>query len=194
MQVLVPPGCLADLSGPWVHADDPTWRYDGVDDGGTLTLLVTRTEALVDAGFRPRRFRAEQDAGLDAGLSHRADAGAPAPRDAGPDAGLSSVRDGGPDAGALEPDAGPPPDAGSHSLVRVVLQRTSAGFLGNTIAPLAHPSGRLCEVRFRTEVVSCEDAGLTLSTESAAPLGDECQLPARPQPVPVLRHLLIRPP
>jgi hypothetical protein len=185
MTPLVPPGCLADLSGAWVHADDPTWRYDGVDDGGTLTLRVTRAEAIVDAGFRPRHFRAERDAGLDAGVPHRPDAGLNGARDAGPDAGA--------DAG--EPDAGQAAsDAGSSNLVRVVLQRTSAGFIGNTIASLAHPSGRLCEVRFRTEVVSCEDAGLTLSTESAAPLGDECQLPARPQPVLQLRHLLIRPP
>lgn len=186
----VPPGCLNDLSGEWVHAEDHTWHYDATDDGGSLRLVVTRAEAPVDAGFRPRRFRPEVDAGLDAG---RADAGFG--RDAGLtfDAGAGS--DAGPPADAGDADAGLElADAGPSNLVRIVLERTPSGFLGNTIAPLAHPTGRLCEVRFRTEVVSCDDAGLVLSTESSAPLGDACQLPARPQPVPAVRHLLIRPP
>jgi hypothetical protein len=174
----VPPGCLNDLSGAWVHADDHSWRYDATDDGGSLHLVVSRTDAPLDAGFRPRRFRPELDAGHDAGPG---DAGAA--RDAGPaaDAGLSLSSE--------------PADAGAPSnLVQIVLERTPSGFLGNTIATLAHPAGRSCEVRFRTEVVSCDDAGLTLSTQSATPLGDGCQLPAKPQPVPSVRHQLIRPP
>jgi hypothetical protein len=69
----VPAGCMADLSGQWVHAVDSTYRYDATDDGGTLRLVVTRVPAL-DAGFRRRLFRADggaPDAGppaYDAGL------------------------------------------------------------------------------------------------------------------------------
>ena len=40
--------CAADLSGLYVYANDPTWQYDGRDDGGTLELVVTRRFA--DAG------------------------------------------------------------------------------------------------------------------------------------------------
>lgn len=75
--VAVPEGCLADLSGDWVHAGDPSFQYRGDDDGGTLVLTVTRVDA-PQARFTPRRFR---DAGLDA-----PDGGAPgaAALDAGP--------------------------------------------------------------------------------------------------------------
>jgi hypothetical protein len=38
----VPPGCLADLGGPWVLVTDPSWSYRGTDDGGTLILAVER--------------------------------------------------------------------------------------------------------------------------------------------------------
>ncbi len=60
--LLLPPGCEASLDGTWQHADDPAFRYEAADDGGTLTLLV-RHEVTVDAGFVPRRFRAPPDAG-----------------------------------------------------------------------------------------------------------------------------------
>ncbi|MBK7863883.1 MAG: hypothetical protein IPJ65_35805 [Archangiaceae bacterium] len=35
--------CSVDLSGWYVHATDPSWRYQGRDDGGTLELSVWRT-------------------------------------------------------------------------------------------------------------------------------------------------------
>ena len=38
----VPVGCLDDLSGAWVHRDDPTFQYLGTDDGGSLTLAAYR--------------------------------------------------------------------------------------------------------------------------------------------------------
>lgn len=63
--VVVPAGCLELQSGAWVHAEDPTWRYQAEDDGGALTLIVHH-RVVLDAGFSPRRFRV-QDAGLDAG-------------------------------------------------------------------------------------------------------------------------------
>lgn len=163
-QVVVPEGCLASQAGAWLHATDPSYRYFGEDDGGTLTLTVTR-RFVADAGFSPRRFR-------------HVDAG-PETEDAGvPDAGAS-------DAG-LEPEP--------RSSIRVELQRTAGGFVGQTIAPLTHPSGRTCEAHFPTMVLSCSDGGLLLETQAATALGDECQPPAKPQEVPHLQHQLIRPP
>ncbi len=152
-----------------MHNDDPSWRYHATDDGGTLTFVVTRGDAPVDAGFRPRLFR---DAGLpDAGAS---------PRDAGP---LLA------DAGADAEDAGRP-----TTLIRLTLERTPAGFIGRTSATLPHPLGRSCEVSFKTELLSCADGGLVLRTESATAVGDTCQSPAKAQPVPLAEHQLRRAP
>ena len=106
------------------------------------------------------------------------------------DAGYSPRRfrapDGGVDAGV---DAGPAPE----SAVRVELQRTASGFVGATLAPLTHPSGRVCEGRFPTTVLSCADGGLLLETQRATALGDECQAPARPLGLLTQQHQLIRP-
>lgn len=38
----VPPGCEKNLAGEYHHAENPAFRYLGEDDGGTLTLAVTR--------------------------------------------------------------------------------------------------------------------------------------------------------
>jgi hypothetical protein len=180
----VPAGCLGDLSGAWVHATDPSYRYDATDDGGTLTLVVSRFFA-VDAGFRPRQFRLDAgapDAGpLDAGHS---DAGRP-PADGG------LVDDGGP--AASSPDDAGVADAGPVTVL-VILERTTHGFVGETRASLDHPSGRRCEAHFHTEVLSCGDAGLQLTTDTAASLGEDCQPPARAQSVPRAEQRLIRPP
>ena len=107
------------------------------------------------------------------------------------DAGFSPRRfrpvDGGfVDAGA--PDAGPEP-----SSVRVELQRTEHGFVGNTLAPLSHPTGRVCEGKFPTTVLSCAGGGMLLETQSATALGDACQAPARPLEQLTQRHQLVRP-
>lgn len=152
--VMVPQGCLDSLGGPWVHATDPSYRYEGEDDGGTLTLVVTHV-LTVDAGFSPRRFRVS-DAGVDAGPE--LDAGAPVP-----------------------------------SAVRIELQRTGHGFVGATLAPLTHPTGRVCEGRFPTTVLSCADGGLLLESQSATALGDACQAPARPLGLLTQQHHLVRP-
>lgn len=154
----MPEGCLSLLGGRWVHAQTPAWAWDGVDDGGTLTLWVTHQPA-PDAGFSPRRFR--RDAGTE---------------DAGTD-----------DAGV---DAGEAGDA--VGAARVELTRTAEGFAGATIATLRHPTGRACEARFPTRVVSC-DGGLTLETTTSLALGDACQPPALPGEVTVEQHHLIRP-
>ncbi|MEW5742938.1 MAG: hypothetical protein AB1938_28745 [Myxococcota bacterium] len=81
--VAVPEGCLADLSGDWVHEEDDSFRYRGEDDGGVLTLTVTRVEA-PGTRFRPRRFR-------DAGLEVRGAAFDAGPAEEVPDAGLTAV-------------------------------------------------------------------------------------------------------
>lgn len=81
--LVVPEGCLADLSGEWEHAVDRSWRYHALDDGGTLTLEVTRVE-LPDARFHPRHFRDAGPAPSDAGATDAGeaaeDAGVPSPR------------------------------------------------------------------------------------------------------------------
>lgn len=161
-KIEVPPGCLDSFAGPWIHASDPSYRYSGEDDGGTLVLTVSHVAVPLDAGFSPRRFR-PVDAGVDAGMP-----------DAGTDAGTA--------------DAGVEPWA-----VRVELQRTAHGFVGQTIAPLPHPTGRVCEAHFPTTVLSCADAGLLLETQSATALGDACQAPARPLGLLTQKHQLVRP-
>lgn len=177
--VNVPDGCLAALDGPWVHATDATFLYEAEDDGGTLVLRVTRA-AKPDAGFTPRKFRR----GPEPVLLEPADA-----------ARAFLTRDGGPeDAGAVaaevnEPDAGPV----FHPEIRVELTRTARGFNGFTIAPLLHPSGRTCDGRFATTVLSCADAGLLIESQPATSLGEACQSPARPREAGPLQHRLVRP-
>ena len=41
-RILIPKGCEANLSGPYLHAKSPSFRYLGEDDGGTLVLYVRR--------------------------------------------------------------------------------------------------------------------------------------------------------
>lgn len=162
--VKVPEGCLDSFAGSWVHANDRSYRYEAVDDGGTLTLVVSH-QPVVDAGFSPRRFRPVADAGApDSGVARGVDAG-------------------------LEPDAGNL----TLSAVRVELERTADGFVGATLAPLVHPTGRICEARFPTRVISCADGGLLLESQSATALGDACQPPARPLGLSTRQHQLVRP-
>lgn len=181
---------MASLAGEWVHADDSSYRYFATDDGGTLTLTV-RHVVTVDAGFVPRRF------GLLPSLAPGA--GPPRPTDAGTDAGAAPTV---PDAGSEERDAGteagveaerlPPP--APYPSPTVTLERTTHGFVGQTTAAVMHPAGRECPVTFKTEVVSCDDGGLTLRSESAVAVGELCKAPAHPQPAVALVHRLIRPP
>lgn len=64
--VKVPPGCEANLSGTYVHAERPDWRYVGTDDGGTLVLAVERAlEAEADAGTSLPAFDGGARAGED---------------------------------------------------------------------------------------------------------------------------------
>lgn len=50
--VQVPEGCLRDQSGEYLHAQNPTYRYRGQDDGGTL-VLVLEEGPRGDGGTRP---------------------------------------------------------------------------------------------------------------------------------------------
>lgn len=158
----VPAGCLELQAGEFQYENDATFTYSADDDGGELTLVVRHVE-VIDAGFVPRVFR--RDAGVDAGL-----------RDAGsPDAGL--------DAGLTDDDAPEGP--------RIVLRRTDAGFVGETLAQVRHPSGRVCALRFATRVLSC-DGGLWLESLDSAAVGDGCQAPANPAAPTARQHHLLR--
>ncbi len=142
----------------------------------------------IHASDRSYRYEAEDDGGtLTLVVSHVpvVDAGF-SPRRFRPlaEAGV----DGGVDAG-LEPDAG----LVAPSPVRVELRRTANGFVGATVAPLTHPTGRVCEGRFPTTVLSCADGGLLLESQSATALGDACQAPARPLGLVTQQHQLLRP-
>jgi hypothetical protein len=158
-----------------------------VPEGCTASLAGPWVHA-TDPGYR---YDAEDDGGtLTLFVTHHfvPDAGF-SPRKFRRDAGASE------DAGLVD-DAGVP-DAGdlpTTPAVRVELQRTADGFVGHTLASLPHPSGRLCDARFPTRVLSCGDAGLVLETHGTTALGETCQPPARPLDVPRLEHVLIRPP
>ncbi len=73
--VVVPEGCLDDLSGHWRH-DEPSWQYDAVDDGGTLTMTVTRFFT-PDAGPSWRKFGRPRDGGPLTDAGPPSDAGTP---------------------------------------------------------------------------------------------------------------------
>lgn len=85
-------------------------------------------------------------------------------------------------------------DAGSGALAaEVTLERTEKGFTGVTQAQAVHPSGgRTCPVSFSTEVIRCEDGGLTLRSATVASLGETCQPgPSTVAPI-MLEHRLAR--
>ena len=152
---------------------------------GCLESLAGTWSHATDQAFR---YEAQDDGGtltllvthlqvLDAGFSPR--------RFRPVDAGLDDAGAG--DAGLV--------DAGQEAApsVRVELQRTPNGFVGATIGPLVHPSGRTCEGRFPTTVINCADGGLLIETWSATALGDACQAPARPLGQLKQQHQLWRP-
>jgi hypothetical protein len=51
-RVNIPEGCAENLTGLYAHADDPSWQYEAVDDGGTLALALRRTAP--DGGYWDR--------------------------------------------------------------------------------------------------------------------------------------------
>lgn len=64
------------------------------------------------------------------------------------------------------------PDSGSPS---IVLQRTPAGFVGETRAIGFSGAGTPCPVVFPTEVVRCTDAGLTLRSATSTSIDEDCR-------------------
>ena len=175
--VRVPPGCLANLGGAWVHADDPSWRYLGRDDGGTLVLEAHRV-------FAARALPAPD-------ALPPPDAGAPA---AGPDAGATPDLADAVPPGASSPaggddaaPAGPRPPA-----ALITLERTPAGFGGQAVADVLHPAGRICAATYPVEVAACGDGGLVLRAAAAVSLGDGCQTPLPPRTPAMLEHRLTR--
>lgn len=98
--VVVPAGCLDEQHGPFHHETDGRFRYEAIDDGGSLTLSVFFVP-VVDAGRPTRRFS------RDGGLPWLVPA---------------------PDAGASEPDLSL--DAGAMPLAQLNLRRTPTGFWG----------------------------------------------------------------
>jgi hypothetical protein len=162
--IQVPNGCLESLAGQWLHEDDASYRYSIEDDGG-LALFLAHRQSITDGGFRPRRFSQQRDAGDGAELA---------------------------DGGAADGGAADGASSASSVPATIALQRTPQGFVGWTRSPVQHPSGRWCQARFRTEVLSCGDGGLTLRSEAGGTLGDTCEPPPNPAPEPSLVHRLRR--
>lgn len=101
----MPEGCLADLSGAYVHDFTEHFHYLATDSDAGLVLLAFHDEP-IDAGKMPRRFSRGRDGGLPWLVS-------------APDAGAESPADN---------DAGPAPRA------VLQFARTPSGFVGATVA------------------------------------------------------------
>src|SRR5689334_6021518 len=75
-------------------------------------------------------------------------------------------------------EEGPPADGGTRPALaaapRVVLERTSHGFVGRTEAKAFAGSGQSCAVSFPTEVVACAPDALTLRAAMSAQLNELC--------------------
>lgn len=100
----MPEGCLADLSGTWVHELDDQFRYLATDSDAGLVLMAFRDEP-IDAGKAPRRFSRSRDGGLPW---------------------LVAVPDGGGDSTTAE--------AGLPARAVLEFSRTTNGFVGATLA------------------------------------------------------------
>ena len=123
---------MADLSGSYVHAQNPSYGYLAHDDGGTLFIAVDRGTA---------------------------------------------------DAGSPRSDPNP---------VSVSLFRTPRGFLGQTDAVPFVATGRACPVSFPTEIIACEDAGLTLRSAVSSAVDESCEPSQAPAHRVMAEHRLVR--
>jgi len=97
-------------------------------------------------------------------------------------------------------EEGPAADGGSRPALaaapRVVLERTSHGFVGRTEARAFAGAGQSCSVSFPTEVVACAQDALTLRAAMSAQVNELCQAPApapsAPAAAAMLEHRLLR--
>ncbi len=81
--------------------------------------------------------------------------------------------------------------SGGDGGTRIVLERTAAGFVGETRAHAFARSGAPCPVDFKTEVLGC-DGGLLLRSDSVAAVDDTCRLATPTRAQPSREHLLRR--
>lgn len=125
---------MADLSGSYVHAQNPSYSYLAHDDGGALFIAVERGWA---------------------------------------------------DAGSPRSDPNP---------VSVSLFRTARGFVGQTDAVLFVATGRACPVTFPTEILACEDAGLTLRSAISSAVDESCEPSQAAAHGVMAEHRLVRAP
>ncbi|PTL78496.1 hypothetical protein [Vitiosangium sp. GDMCC 1.1324] len=59
--------------------------------------------------------------------------------------------------------------------VRIVLNRTPDGFVGETRATMFTPTGTECPVGFPTQATTCDDKGLTLRSVASAAIDEQCR-------------------
>jgi hypothetical protein len=161
----VPKGCEANQSGAWVHEKTPAYRYLARDDGVTLEMALLRA-----ASTAP-------DAGI-------ADAGEPIPWAQLSLFGVIAV------ATTIPPPAPPsPPDFSwpEDGGVRVLLARTSNGFIGET-----RSYSGACAVSWPTEVFACFDGGLLIRSAARAAIDEACNSPPQATVPVMVEHRLVR--
>lgn len=81
------------------------------------------------------------------------------------------------------------PDASTTS---IVLQRTPAGFVGETRSTGFTGSGAPCPVVFPTEAVACNEAGLTLRSAASTAIDEGCRTATTGLPSARLEQVLLR--
>lgn len=69
-----------------------------------------------------------------------------------------------------------PDDAGTDDSMGLVADRTARGFVGLVVGYARTPSGARCPVTFKAEIVACDPGGLTVRSEDAVSLDDECRI------------------
>jgi len=87
------------------------------------------------------------------------------------------------------PDAGAVAEPGRQP--GLVLDRTARGFVGFELGFAASPSGNRCPVTFRAELTACAPQGLTVRSEDAVSLDDQCRL-QRPASAAASEKVLVR--
>lgn len=79
------------------------------------------------------------------------------------------------------------------SQATITLRRTSSGFHGETTAEQFLQGGARCKVPYPTEVISCTEAGLSLSTAAFVAVDAQCRPATTADDAPREVHRLVRP-